>query len=640
MGEKERKLKDRASRLYAEGKFKDALKLYEEILADDPAELQVRLKVGDLHRRIGNRSAAVDAYGGVAKAYAEDGLLLKAVAVCKMILALDANHTHTQNMLADLYSRRSAPPRFPAPPKSEAPPGLDYGLVDFDEDSAPSAPGRPPVAWSGTAPMARGPVEWPSGTPIARGTPVAPPVAWPKAASPAAPVAPSPPPVAWPATKPVAASISEASIKPKVSWPGTGVRVVQGAKVAPSIEDSVLDIVVEDDPMSRAVAEAAQEARQEAGLPVSSAVAAQASIEHSIELDMGSEGTWDQPVHLEDVDGPQQATQSVAAPVNELGLELGEVAALVAQELSGELVAPRFTEVEQVESPATEMEPRPEIQGLPVIPLFSDLPRAAFIELLVHMKMRELSPGELVMREGEVGDSFFVVASGQVRIFRLGEGGQELTLARLGDGAFFGEMALLQGGPRTASVVVEEDTQLFELERTVLERVVARYPSVSAVLRNFYKQRLLSTAMATHKLFAPFNQDERRALMEMWKSKQFARGEVLLEEGKKGAGLYLCLSGALEVSKKQPGGQVILAQLGAGDMFGEMSLITGQPTVATVTAVSDCFVLRLTKQKFDEVIMTHPQVLELVAAVSDERASLNDRLLGEIDPDQVGTVLV
>ncbi len=275
------------------------------------------------------------------------------------------------------------------------------------------------------------------------------------------------------------------------------------------------------------------------------------------------------------------------------------------------------------------------------IPLFSELPRNAFIDLLVRMGMREVVPGDVVIQEGEVGDAFYVVATGKVRVSRRGTDGREIPLAYLTDGAFFGEMAVLQQGIRTATVTVEEPGQIFEIRREVLDEVIESYPSVAKILRNFYRQRLLSTTMATHPVFMPFNPDERRSLMEMFKSRHVKAGEVVLEQGKKGTGLFILLYGQLEVVRLGRGGQAVtLAHLLAGDMFGEMSLLTNEPTVARVLAATDCFVLRLSKRKFDEVIMTHPQVLELVSEVSAARTSINDALLGAQQTLTGGTVLV
>jgi CRP-like cAMP-binding protein len=150
---------------------------------------------------------------------------------------------------------------------------------------------------------------------------------------------------------------------------------------------------------------------------------------------------------------------------------------------------------------------------------------------------------------------------------------------------------------------------------------------VATALRNFHRQRLLATCMATHELFQPFSMDERRQLMERFKSRTFDRGAVLLEEGHPASGLYILLHGRLVVTKTVDREEVTLAELQPGAMFGEMSLLANEPTNATVTATTDCFVLRLSRRNFNEVMMTHPQILELVARVSDQRREANQVLL-------------
>lgn len=667
MGDKQRKLKDKASRAYSDGDLKDALKLYERVVFEDPAELQCQLKIGDIHRKMGNFPSAVEAYEPVARAYAEDGLLLKAIAVCKMILGVDPGHTGTQAMLADLYSKRRGGPGPGAPVTLagmgiSAPtpriPGLDYGMIDLGGSNvtleAPDAPDDAPAAWPQSNAIADTPA-WPSSSstpeasssapawPTSSSTPEAPSApGWPQSGAPPAaawPTSAGPPAAQWPTSSAPVSEDSELDIVVGEVIEGEGPRVIVGER----IEDSMLDITVGDEVLQDASVEMDEDADTEAELASllsqlsDDAPSSDGDEPLEIEADDGEgvaiamepaaapaapEGTWDGVIRIEDVDAPPVMAEVVAVEDADLSVDVPVI----------ELTEPveRSMEISLSDDVAR-----------PQIPLFSDLPKNAFIELLVQMDMREMEPGEYVIREGQTGDSFFVVASGRVRVTRRGPDGRDVDLAVLTDGAFFGEMALLQDGARTASVVVEEEAQIFEIKKEVLDHVVNEYPSVAAVLRNFYRQRLLSTAMATHPLFAPFSPDERRALMEMFKSKNFAEGDVLLEEGKKGTGLFILLYGVLEVAKTQPDGdKLVLASLGPGDMFGEMSLLTNQPTVASVTAMSDCFVLRLSKKKFDELIMTHPQILELVAIVSDERASLNDALQGEAAAFNAGAVLV
>jgi len=161
----------------------------------------------------------------------------------------------------------------------------------------------------------------------------------------------------------------------------------------------------------------------------------------------------------------------------------------------------------------------------------------------------------------------------------------------------------------------------------VLDEVIAEYPSVATALSDFHRQRLLATCMATHELFQPFDVDERRALMAKFKSRTFERGSVLLHEGQPPSGLYIVLHGRLVVTRQVDGQEATLAELQPGSMFGEMSLLANEPTNATVVATTDCFVLRLSRQNFNEVMMTHPQTLELVAQVSDQRREANQVLL-------------
>jgi CRP-like cAMP-binding protein len=484
MSEALRHLKDRGSRAYADGRLRDALQAFREVVEQDPSELNTQLKIGDIHRRLGRRDAAVAAYEPVARAYAEQGHLLKAIAVCKVILTVEPKHTETQNRLADLYAKRREPP-----------PSMDAAPV------APSSFGRG-IPESATAFVRRSDIE--AARTAASSAPQRPsiPRAPPTSAGPL-PRPPAPPPTAQ---------------------------------------------------------------------------------------------TWVGQVRIEDVEHHRIHRTGAAAPTASAGAHAG----------------PRRGESDG---------------GLPQIPLFSDLPHAAFIELLVKMKMREVAPGQIIVREGQPGDSLFVVAHGQVRVTRRNDRGQAVLLARLRDGAFFGEMALLQPGPRTASVTAEADTQILEISKPLLDEVIAHYPTVATALRNFHRQRLLATCMATHELFQPFSMDERRQLMERFKSRTFDRGAVLLEEGHPASGLYILLHGRLVVTKTVDREEVTLAELQPGAMFGEMSLLANEPTNATVTATTDCFVLRLSRRNFNEVMMTHPQILELVARVSDQRREANQVLL-------------
>ncbi|HCF57844.1 MAG TPA: hypothetical protein DFS52_07600 [Myxococcales bacterium] len=277
-----------------------------------------------------------------------------------------------------------------------------------------------------------------------------------------------------------------------------------------------------------------------------------------------------------------------------------------------------------------------DVDDLPQIPLFSDLSREAFVDLASRCALVRPQPGETIVEEGSVGSSFFVISSGSVKVCK-----GEVVVARLKEGAFFGEMALLSGAPRAASVVAEEETECLEISAGLLAGLQRRYPHVGQVLKRFARQRLLANIMATSPLFRPFDKKTRNGLVEKFKSREVADGEVILREGRMSDGLFVLMSGELQVLKNKEGADVPLATLKEGDVFGEISLLTKSPATATVKAAKGSTVLRLPREDFDEVISVHPQVLMLVSELSGERLQIQQALeAGTIAAGEDGLMLV
>jgi CRP-like cAMP-binding protein len=264
----------------------------------------------------------------------------------------------------------------------------------------------------------------------------------------------------------------------------------------------------------------------------------------------------------------------------------------------------------------------PEARKVPVkVPLFDDLSQPAFVALVNQLSYRRFAAGQEILREGEPGRSFFVIVEGRVRIWKQLEDGKDILLAHLDEGAFFGEMALLSGAPRTANVSAEKDTELLELSDVVLQKLAREHPGVVASLKNFYRQRLLSNVMAISPLFRDFDPSGRRQIIEKFRLRQASGGEMLIAEGKYSDGLYVVLHGGVTVSTSAKGAPVELARLREGDIFGEMSLLTRKPAAATVTAVSNALLLRLPRESFQELVLTHPQILELISELTEKRAA-------------------
>lgn len=285
--------------------------------------------------------------------------------------------------------------------------------------------------------------------------------------------------------------------------------------------------------------------------------------------------------------------------------------------------------------------PVPSDLALPRVPLFSDLSREAFIALTEGMVLQRARAGETVLQEGEAGSSFFVVAGGTLVVTKRDDRGERVRLARLAEGDFFGEMAILSGAARLATVTAETDAELLEIRAEVLVELAGRHPHVATSLRRFYRQRLLANAMAVSPVFRPLSREDRREVMARFRTREIAAGEVVIREGEPSDGLYVVLDGALRVRHRRGVEGVDVAELREADVFGEISCLRKIPANATVTARRAGTLLRLPRAGFDELVLSHPQILEVVADMSEERAESLDAILsGHAQWTEEGLVLV
>ncbi|MCA9667321.1 MAG: cyclic nucleotide-binding domain-containing protein [Myxococcales bacterium] len=257
---------------------------------------------------------------------------------------------------------------------------------------------------------------------------------------------------------------------------------------------------------------------------------------------------------------------------------------------------------------------RSDLASVPHHPLLSDLDVEGFEALIPLVEVRALPAGHVVIEEGSDGTAFYVVVRGVVEVRR-----GETSLAFLRSGAFFGEMALLTRSPRTATVRCDGPTILLELGREGVEELANHNPNVGRVLGDYTRQRLLGNLMATSPLFAPLDPARRRELMQMFETHLYADGDVVLAEGDVSPGLHVVLSGAVHVTKDDDGEQMTLADLEAGEVFGEISLIQQSPATATVHAVRKSVVLLLPRQAFNARVGEFPEVLTHVYKLSQAR---------------------
>lgn len=603
-----RALKDEAATLFRRGKFSRAAERYEALVKAEPRDVQHLIKWGDSLRRDGRRDQAIAAYCKAVDAYVAQGIVIKAIAACKLVLELDPEQSAVQEVMARLcdkrYVRRDqvgeffVPPPQPSRHERYAPIELpDDG--DDEEDAGFVTAGGDVLEFDAT--------------------------------------------VIIPSESQAAEPLETASFRdePRQATSEREFDFIElaNAPVVDEVAESTGDVVeleievplgedflVEVDSVEHRVLMDAEEALRLPTTAVANILADAILIDdeddddgEEIELLSISTGL---PSVIVDVEPPPVVREEPERLANELAFDT-----------VGDDVEMEEGSLEPLESPAIVLADDEEMQAPDVqqerVPLLSELPEEAFLELITKVAFHRVDDGEVILREGDEGRSIFILASGRATVIKGHGTSAAMELATLDEGAFFGEMALLNGTARVASVVASGEVEVLELTETLLRELTARHASVAQSLKKFYRQRLLSNVMAISPLFRAFDQTDRRMLVEKFKLRELKANEPVITEGERPDGLYVVMHGLCLVTRQTEDGKrrIPLAILREGDVFGEMSLLTRQPASATVLAKRRTLVLRLPKSVFDELMFTHPAVLEVVSELTDERNRVNEQIM-------------
>ncbi len=513
-------LRDEAAGHVAGGRLDKAVETYLELERLEPASPQWPKRVTEAYRKLNRMSDAIAAFDRACDRFVQQGFLVQAIAMCKLILQINPNRSSATHRLAQLTATARA---------SGVGPGSTTRLMKVPTDAIPT------VAAAALEP------------PPPPSPPAPPPAAKPAAPPPRPPPRPRPAPRVKPPTLPPPAApldiIELSTLVPRAKPIQRADGTHSGITLLPIDDGDGYDVAVE------------------------------------VELDIGD---------LDDAPAP-----AVAGTIDEL--EWPE-------------------EVEVVEAAANpsriEMTQGARL-ALLATPLFAKLPPRALERLIARMAFVQLEAGDLVFHEGDHGATLYVISEGEVSVH---SGDREL--ARLGPGAFFGEIALVTDLPRSATVRAVGRVDALAIDRDVIRDAIAAAPAIVDVLLGFVRDRLVDRVARTSELFQPFADADRAALSRRFELLEVVAGTALLELGVRADGLYVVLAGRVEVARDSRH----IATLGAGDVFGEMSLLSGHGAVASVVAASRVLALRMTAPVFREVAMTHPQVLAHLSELADARS--------------------
>jgi CRP-like cAMP-binding protein/Zn-dependent protease len=229
------------------------------------------------------------------------------------------------------------------------------------------------------------------------------------------------------------------------------------------------------------------------------------------------------------------------------------------------------------------------------IPIFDDLPEDVLSDLAGRVRLRTFPAGKPVFRQGDRPEAFYVVRRGTLQVVEEDpETGKERVLRTLGRGESFGELGLVDGTARTATVRPVVDSQLFEVDEPTFDRLLSmtvHVPTFAPTLQAAAELRRLPA-------FASLGADDIADVLAHGSWLNVPPGETIIEQGEEGDAFYAIGSGQVDVFEDDE----LVRTMGPGAHFGEIALLMDVPRTATVIARTPVRVFRVGREGFDRAL--------------------------------------
>ena len=205
--------------------------------------------------------------------------------------------------------------------------------------------------------------------------------------------------------------------------------------------------------------------------------------------------------------------------------------------------------------------------------------------LASRAERRRFEAGEIIIRQGEDAVRFFLIIHGNAEVVRERPNRREQPIASLAEGDHFGEIGLLEGVPRTATVRAGASgpMEAMVMNRETFSDFVQATEITEEEIAAIVKQRLQSLELA--KALPTLRPNELSRISPQFKLLKFAPGEIVIKQGEPADQFYILVSGRCEVIDHHPEGREIRVDWREpGEYFGEIGLLQNQPRTATVKA--------------------------------------------------------
>ena len=251
-------------------------------------------------------------------------------------------------------------------------------------------------------------------------------------------------------------------------------------------------------------------------------------------------------------------------------------------------------------------------------------------EFMLDSDMRAYKKGQVIFERNDPGSSLFAIAEGSVSV-RIDptDPGKVVPIHK---GSIFGEVGLISGRRRGATIVAAEDTVCVEISRNAALKLQSQVPTAKKAIERISTERQLLQMFG-----AGLTPGDIAEVVDDAKIMQIKAGDTILREGDDGKEIFVIRVGSMIVEKQVGGKPVFLSYLPAGSYVGEMALIAGGQRTASVRAAVKSEVIKIDGEKFEQILKSKPALLERARAEMDLRRQTNAAI--ESKKDSISSVV-
>jgi cAMP-dependent protein kinase regulator len=235
--------------------------------------------------------------------------------------------------------------------------------------------------------------------------------------------------------------------------------------------------------------------------------------------------------------------------------------------------------------------------------LFRGLDTTELNTIVGSMEKREYEKDHVIIKEGDEGDFFYLLQKGQCHIFKSAPDTPDpgALVLEVGPGDGFGELALMYGATRAATVIAQEPITAWALDQMTFKKTLMGLA--------LSRRRMHQSFLRRVKVLAELNEYERAVIADALQVATFSAGEIIVTEGEPGDEFFLVEEGEVLFTKRGITGEVY-KRLHSGEYFGEVALMVDEVRQATVTAVTDVKCQKLDRPRFKRLLGPLEKILK------------------------------